>query len=268
MIFYFSCTGNTRWVASEISKAIGERTVAIDMTAADAMYDAEHLPLTSEESIGFCFPVHGWRPPLVLREWFRRAVLPCSRGRYVWALCTMGDTVGEAMNLFASDLSALGIELDSRFSIQMPETYVGLPGMNTDSIESEQRKISAARKQLERISLEIRDRSKGKVEVYEGHWPRVNSRFIGSIFVKHLLSDRPFGVDLEKCTSCGRCSRVCPVGNIVLDDSKHPVWQHSGRCMSCFACYHYCHERAIEYGWRTRSKGQYYFGKNKEIITE
>ena len=107
------------------------------MTARDLSFDSSHTPLSSDESIGFCFPVHGWRPPLVLREWLKRASLPDYTGRYVWALCTMGDTVGEAMDLFASDLSARGIEIDSRYSVQMPETYIGLPGMNTDTIEME-----------------------------------------------------------------------------------------------------------------------------------
>ena len=234
------------------------------MTARDLSFDPSHTPLSSDESIGFCFPVHGWRPPLVLREWLKRASLPDCTGRYVWALCTMGDTVGEAMDLFASDLSARGIEIDSRYSVQMPETYIGLPGMNTDTIEMERCKIAAAREKVEDIARQIAARTKGAKDVYKGHWPRVNSRFIGSVFVHHLLSDKPFRVDPEKCSGCGRCSRVCPVGNIEMDSSHTPSWQHNGRCMSCFACYHHCRERAISYSWRTRGKGQYYFGKNDE----
>ena len=71
-----------------------------------------------------------------------------------------------------------------------------------------------------------------------------------------LMTDRPFRADTEKCISCGKCAKVCPTGNIVMDGGR-PRWQ--GNCINCLACYHYCPTRSILYGTATRHKGQYHF---------
>lgn len=49
---------------------------------------------------------------------------------------------------------------------------------------------------------------------------------------------------------------------MVADGSREfPTWIHNGECLTCFACYHHCPKKAIDYGHRTQHKGQYYFKK-------
>ena len=72
MIFYFSGTGNTLWAARRISEAIGEQL--IPMTSAGP--EAQGFELSDDERIGFCFPVHGWRPPALVRDFVRRISVP------------------------------------------------------------------------------------------------------------------------------------------------------------------------------------------------
>ncbi|MBR2290977.1 MAG: EFR1 family ferrodoxin [Prevotella sp.] len=71
-----------------------------------------------------------------------------------------------------------------------------------------------------------------------------------------MITDKKFMVDEDVCIKCGKCAKVCPVDNIT---GTPPEWQHNGRCTSCLACYHYCPVHAINYGERTRKRGQYYF---------
>ena len=80
------------------------------------------------------------------------------------------------------------------------------------------------------------------------------------------------GVNPRKCMKCGKCSGACPA----YDEMEYHPHQfvsmvENGRidelmaskgiytCLSCFACYHHCPTHAIEYGSRTKNKGQYYF---------
>ena len=65
MIFYFSGTGNTRFIASQLSESTGERLIPIATAVLDGKYDYE---LAADERIGFCFPIHGWRPPFIVRD--------------------------------------------------------------------------------------------------------------------------------------------------------------------------------------------------------
>ena len=255
MIFYFSGTGNTLWAARKISEAIGEPLVS--MTQANP--GAIHLELAEGERIGFCFPVHGWRPPVLVRDFVRRFTIPHPESRYCWMLCTAGDDIGETASIFQKDLSHSGLQVNSAFSLVMPESYVGLPFMDVDNSEKEHLKKAQAEVDLEQHIRVIAAYGKGATPQHTSHWPRINSRLLGTAFVKWLITDKPFRVDASRCLRCGKCAEVCPVGNITGGKRELPQWSHNGRCLTCFACYHYCPAKAIDYGRRTKSKGQYHF---------
>lgn len=253
MIFYFSATGNTLWAARQISQAIGEQLVPIT--------DDEHpvnITLNEGERLGFCFPVHGWRPPLIVRRFISRLVVENLSLHYVFALCTAGDTVGEAIDIFRNDLSQRSIPLHAVGSLLMPESYVGMPFMDVDTPQREKEKIEASAQRLQGIIADIMQRRPIASPLDIGRWPRINSRLIGSVFVKWLITDNPFRVDPDRCLRCGRCATLCPVHDIEAQPGHLPQWQHNGRCLTCFSCYHHCPVHAISFGWRTKGKGQYF----------
>lgn len=260
MIFYLSATGNTLWAARQIAERTGERLVSMAGVAGCARV----YSLDEGERVGFCFPVHGWRPPLAVRNFVGDLEIRGFAGHYCYVLCTAGDNTGEAVDIMKKDLSRRGIVVHSAFSIIMPETYVGLPFMDVDKPEDEARKIARASEQLDVFIRQIQDRERGVEQVVRGRWPRINSRVIGALFVKKIITDKPFRVVGGRCTACGLCSKVCPAGDIIWEKGSKPRWKHDGSCMSCFACYHHCPARAIEYGRRTAHKGQYFFGRRRK----
>lgn len=258
MILYFSGTGNTKWAATALSEKTGEKLIDItDVANTDVSYKLEE-----GERLGFCFPVHGWRPPLIVRKFIKRLSVINPEGHYCYALCTTGDNVGEAIDIFEKDLGKKGIHLDGAFSLIMPESYVGLPFMDVDTPEKEKQKKRKAAEDLERFAEMITERKKGIRDLVIGRWPKINSRLIGSCFVKYLITDKPFYVAEDKCIKCGKCAEACPVNDIIWSKGSMPKWKHNGSCLSCFACYHHCPKHAIEYGKRTKNKGQYFFEKN------
>ncbi|MCD8290934.1 MAG: EFR1 family ferrodoxin, partial [Prevotella sp.] len=244
MIFYFSCTGNTRWAVNVLQQKLGEPLVNV----AKVVKEEVSYTLKEGERIGFCFPVHGWRPPLLLRNFIRRLNIEGAESHYCYAVCTAGDNIGETISILRKDLAVRGICLDSAFSLIMPESYVGLPFMDVDTPEKEMQKKEKAAADLERFSKFIIEKRRGIEELVEGRWKRTNSRFIGHIFVKYLITDKPFHVTESKCIKCGKCVAACPVDNMTLNDEGFPIWHCNGSCLSCFACYHHCPEHAIEYG--------------------
>ncbi|WP_033147803.1 EFR1 family ferrodoxin [Prevotella sp. P6B1] len=266
MIFYFSGTGNTRWVAELIAEAIGEELLFIPESIKQGKYEYE---LSEGESIGFCFPTHGWQPPRIVREFISRLRLLAYKNQstpFCWALTTCGDNMGEAMTILNKDLAANHhlhhhggpLQALTQFSIIMPESYVCLPFMYTDTEEKERAKIATARQQLPHIIDSLRAHKEGVIELEKGATPRLYSYVIGHYFNTKMVNDKKFTVDEDACIKCGKCAKVCPVDNI---QGTPPEWIHNGRCTSCLACYHYCPTHAINFGKITRKRGQYYFNK-------
>ena len=257
MIFYFSATGNTKWAAEQLAAATGEQLYSIS-----ELIKADHyvFHLQETERIGFCFPVHGWRPPMPVRDFLTRIKIANATGHFCFALCTAGDTIGETIRILQQDLAVAGLHAEGLYSLLMPNTYVGLPFMTVDSKETAHRKLKVAAEEISRYVTDIVNRRAGS-RLHVGRWPRINSRWLGEWFVRNALTDRPFRVNNERCIRCGRCATVCPMQNITGGKGEKPIWHHTDDCISCFACYHGCPVHAIDYGHRTRKKGQYYYGR-------
>lgn len=257
MIFYFSGTGNTAWAARQLAAATGEELMDI---AACPDAKAAVVAASRGRLLGFCFPVHGWRPPLIVRRFVRQLRAEAS-GRYVFALCTCGDSVGRAMDLFRRDLAIAGLHAAGLFSLIMPESYVCLPLFRTDPPERERAKISAARAKLTDTIIPAIKAGRPAVSLTVGYLPYTYTYILGAWFTSRKITDRPFRTDAGLCTGCGRCVKACPVANISAGVDGRPVWADDGRCTACMACYHHCPHHAISYGRWTSGKGQYYFGK-------
>lgn len=252
MIIYFSGNGNTRWCAETIAQATNDKALSI----ANAGYDIQIAP---NEPLGIFFPVHGWKPPRIILDYIDKMSISTPPS-YCYSVCTCGDSIGDTMNILKQALSAKGIHLNCVFSIIMPETYVCLPFMYTDTLANEQRKIKDAYNKMKEIATIVNKREERHVDLVKGPLPWFFTHIVGSFFNRHMITDKPFRVDHSLCTHCGRCAKVCPVENIVFD--KHeatPKWKKQKQCTCCMACYHHCPTHAINYGKITRHRGQYFF---------
>lgn len=261
MVFYFSGTGNTRWAAEQLAERTGEQLVEMADALAHGKFDYELAP---DERLGFCFPVHGWQPPRLVRRFVGQLNVSQPSGHYCYALCTCGDSIGMAMQMMGEALGRRGIRLNSAVSLVMPESYVCLPFMYTDTPQREREKIDRASIALEEYTSVVVQRKEGYWQLVKGAVPWLMSHVIGAYFNGRMITDRKFRVDPEKCVGCGRCWQVCPTGDVRLGSERRPEWQHDGSCTCCLACYHHCPHHAIDYGRYTPRRGQYYFGHKEK----
>ena len=63
MIFYFSGTGNSRWVANELAHKLEDKLVSISEVFASGQYE---YSLAEGESVGFVFPTYSCGPAPVM----------------------------------------------------------------------------------------------------------------------------------------------------------------------------------------------------------
>ena len=248
MIAYFSGTGNTEWVAQQLS------TLVCDTDLVN-MANTGHIDFCDIQVLGILFPVHAWGVPSIVEHFIR--LIPKEKAiPYLYMVCTCGDDIGETFTLFKGLVEERGQSCSLACSVQMPNTYVNLPGFDVDSISLQKEKVRQAETRLKIISERICKREK-VIDVVKGGFPKLKSGFIHSLFRNFLVKDSYFHFTAD-CVGCERCENICPVGNIRMKD-RQPVWSMDGSCITCMACYHSCPKHAIRFGKFTDNKGQYLF---------
>ena len=119
-------------------------------------------------------------------------------------------------------------------------------------IADQKEKFAKEKETVPEIAACVRERKQIR-RLKRGSFPWTKTYIIRPLFNRYLVTDKYFRVDASRCISCGRCSKMCPVGDIIVDEI--PQWQ--SHCTGCMACFHACPHHAINFGKMTQKKGQY-----------
>ena len=238
MIYYFSGTGNSKWIAEELASITGD--IALNIM------DSSISTLIEGRTIGIIFPVYAWGPPEVVLDFVKKLE---GKPSFTFAVSTCGDEAGFSMEKLSEVF-----RLDSMYSITMPNNY--LIGSDLESDEVVRSKISKAKESIQSIGSYIKNKE-SKNHVNKGKFPWLKSNLINYGFNKVARSTKPFYAT-DKCTSCQICVRNCPTETISLINGK-PHWGE--RCFQCTACINLCPEEAIQYGKATLKRKRYYINK-------
>ncbi len=260
MIFYFSGTGNSKWIAREVSVYQQEKMISIaDETASrDAML---HYTLGESEIIGFVFPVYSWAPPAIVLEFIKKISFTNYQNHYIFFICSCGDEAGLTLQIMKESVYTKNWKWKAGFSVIMPNNYVSLPGFDTDPKELEQKKLREAVGEVQRINGILSDRTEMHFECKKGSLAFLKSRIINPLFNKFQVTAKPFYAT-DDCIACGLCEKDCPTHNIKVDGK--PIW--GDHCTSCLACYNICPRHAINYGKATIKKHQYFHPDYKNLF--
>lgn len=237
MIFYFTGTGNSLYVAERLAALTNTRAVSI----AEIMKGRPMPEIT--ESAGIVFPVYAWAPPRMVSDFVRRYPIACD---YLYSVCTCGDEAGYAM---ARLEKALKRPLNAAWSIRMPNNYIA--GFDVDSEAEARQKLTAADARIPMIAADIIGK-RHVHDVLKGPAAGLKSAIIAPAFNAFATSAKPFYAEAT-CIGCKRCEAVCPTDNIRV--AQKPVW--GAHCTCCLACIHHCPVRAIQRGRHTTRKGRY-----------
>ena len=243
MIYYFSGTGNSEWVAKGLAQRTGDTAVNLAALVKDG---PAAIRIGAGETIGLVFPVYSWGAPQIVEQFCRFITL--ENGAYAYAVCTCGDDAGRTMQRLKRRFA-----YQSAWSIAMPNNYI--IGFDVDSPALEQEKIAQARERLNAIAGDVLSRKNHVFQVFEGAFAGIKTVLVRPMFNAFARGTSSFSVDAT-CNACGLCARSCPIGAIEMQNGK-PVWVKK-RCTRCMGCINRCPMRAIQYGQGTKKCGRYY----------
>ena len=225
MLFYFTGTGNSLYVAKQIEK----QPVSIPQAI-----HGENLDFKADQ-IGIVAPVYGHEVPQMVKEFMEKAKFQTD---YFYMLLTYGNRHGGAAELAKRLCEDCGIKVSYINVILMVDNW--LPSFYME----EQKQLDKNEEgQLALILADLKSRKRMIAPVTEkdraAHREFLERKSqLPPDAWQHLLKVT------ERCTGCGICAKVCPSASIRMVDGK--AKHFPGNCQTCLACVHVCPHKAIE----------------------
>lgn len=248
-VLWFSQTGNTRRVGTAIASAL--RAAGLEVRSSDYR-EAGALDLADFDLLIMGSPVYFSDVPDNLRQWLEE--LPALGGTPVAAYATFGSPGHGQEHTAAAVLGGLaacgGVPVGTGtfgcMSLFAPswsssEDCRALSHKHLPDAETYEAARSFARSLLARIHT-------GEPVVLTRPFDKDAIKRAIPVVTLNKLSISDHGVDRERCTDCGTCVELCPVGAIDPAAGAVDRW----RCLGCFGCVNNCPEQAVT----MRYKGQ------------
>lgn len=251
MLFYFTGTGNSRYIAHKIAAATKEAVVSIR----DKIKAGDREPISTDGRLVFVTPTYAWRIPRLVENWIREVEF---RGAdRAWFVMDCGSEIGNAAKYNARLCAEKGFAYMGTAPVVMPENYIALFDVPD---EAEAKKIVAKADPVIAKIASLLKAGESFPKPRNNLYDRFMSGPVNPAFYRFTVRAAAFRAD-ERCIGCGRCAKLCPLNNIVLKNGR-PVW--GKECTHCMACIAYCPTGAIEYGKKSAGKPRYHLDWGEE----
>lgn len=244
MILYFSGTGNSRFCAEFLARALHDP--AVDAFSMLRRHTAAEF--SSEVPWVFVAPTYAWQLPHIFADFLKTSRFTGSADAYFVMTC--GADIGSAAEKNQELCREIGLCCKGTLAVVMPENYVAMFPV-PDECQA-RTIISNAIPALTAAAETIRAR-RALPSAAPNVIDKMKSGFVNTAFYSLIVKDKRFTVS-SACISCGKCAASCVLSNIRLDNGR-PVW--GGECTHCMACICGCPTGAIEYGKHSIGKPRY-----------
>lgn len=225
MLFYFTATGNSLYVAKKLDKNPISIPQALKQTK---------LTFT-DDTIGIVFPIYAGRAPKIVLDFLRKSDF---KTNYMYFIGTYGNSDSAICQTLPAECEKLGLKVDYINTVSMVDNY--LPAFD---MEQERKKDKNMDKKIDEI---VKD-----VSVKKRFIPKVSAeglKLAKSVWAMERLrlmvnDGSQLKIKTEGCTGCGICKSVCPIDNIVIGSGI--AVRRNAKCEYCLACAHNCPQKVI-----------------------
>ena len=224
-LVYFSPTGTTRKVVMELAKNIDLKSVSFDLSIHKEKKPS--LSFMSNDLAVFAAPVYSGRIPATYIEYFEN--LKGDNTPAVIAVTYGCREYEDALLELKTEVETRGFKVIGAAAFPVEHSLsrnIGSHRPNKDDIKV----IDEFGVKINRLLKQEENFASTDVLV-PGNNP----------YKKYGSPSLTPKVDVELCTECGECAKVCPTGAI---DPKKPKKLDKKKCIGCLKCIRFCPQKA------------------------
>lgn len=244
IIFYFTGTGNSLYVAKELAKSFKQA----DILAIPQVVDKEEYNYEEYSKVGFVIPLYFMGMPTLVKDFIDNIYIP--NAEYIFSVVTRAYTKGLVFTEINKSLRKKGRSLSYGKYISFPDSYIRWAEACNEDMQ--EKLFNNAEKQLDIINKEIMDEK--RVIEKEGIILNTTSSVVNKFWLITLPTKNKTFKSNNDCIQCGICIKVCPAKNIKLENNK---LEWDKKCQDCMACVQSCPHKAIYFNKKTENKRRY-----------
>lgn len=227
IIYYFSGTGNSYYIAKRLSEMLSSRISSIS-----------EMPSTAKqyERIGIVCPVYATHVPSVVIQYIRNSTF--SFHTHIFLVITYAGSHGYAAIDVHNEVKKFSTVLFQNYKIRMPGSSLLEYGAFPDKIQRSL--LDHADKKVRKVADSIMKGAKTSI-IRPNILACLFSRNAWKMINNYANKGLEFYTN-DQCTKCKLCMKLCPVKNITWLDNQ-PVWEN--HCQQCMACIQWCTKNAI-----------------------
>lgn len=255
VIYYFSGTGNTWWVANNLYLQLIEKKHQVECYSIETLNKDEIRKQVNEaQHIVIGFPVYGSTAPKPMLD-FLTDFPNASTNQTVSVFGTHALGSGDSAYHIGLLLSHKGFRVIQTRHFRMMNNF-HIPKFRFYKPKNNQKLFILLEKTLPKVK-ELGNEIDKEVSHIIGN--NCVGHFLGNFQRKHIdqvihTVSREFKVDTKRCINCGKCERICPTKNI----RKHEgIYVFDDNCALCLRCYSQCSTTAILLGEGTKNEDKY-----------
>ena len=238
IIYCYSGSGHCLNMAKSIASRLGDTDIVL-MRAFPEKTDAREA-----KRVGFVFPCYGGGLPGHVEEYVR--AIQIAPGAYKFAVEQFAGYMGCGLHIIDE---IVGLDYWNLISNHSTCIWLMPHGLCLPPTSKEEAQARLDRKAME-VAAAVKAFERSAKKPPEKKLFALESKAFSQL---HPKRTKKFSVS-DACIGCGTCARICPRGNITLQDKKP---RFGTDCIGCLSCLQFCPKEAINMGKVTEKRERF-----------
>ncbi len=245
VIYYFSGTGNNLAIANRLAQELGNTTVL----PMEVLLKHKSIP-EEYDWVGYTAPCYYSHVPPFVEECMQGVVY--TKEQKVFLIVGCGGNRGLTMQDMRHKVNESGKKVSLEYMVILAGNYIlsygAFPKWYCDFV-----RIMSYRK-IHKIAKMIQQ-NKSMKSLKAGVFYRLKyEEELQRTIAGYSKVGMSYVTD-KHCSGCGTCTRLCPVGNITMEQGKIVFGEH---CNQCMACIQWCPQHAIDCNHKAKERKHYH----------